>query len=444
MRQASITGNSRGRRLCSIPSIMILGALLAFLPPVRGIAQTAFAKYPGSPVITVGVNPGWEALWVNFCSVIYDNSGYVMWYSGGYNGIGINQSVGRATSPDGVTWTKDTLNPVLLHSSSAWNAKAAWIPKVLKIGGAYTMWFTGSTSSDVWQIGRATSTDGRVWVQDSTNPVIAVGAPGKWDAGLVHTSSVLFDGSTYRMWYTGISTVNYTRSGIAGIGLATSADGIHWIKDTLDNPVLVGGPTGAWDHWGVGECSVVWDSARARYEMFYEGNEEDWFGPGTSGIGYAYSSDGIHWTKNTANPVVQNGPGGAWDIEATAPFVLLKNSMYQMWYGGNAGIGYASSPTTGVNDTHGAHAVQSFQLDQNYPNPFNPSTTITFDLPRAGFTTLKVYDLLGNEVRTLLEGELPQGFHQSRFDGTGLSSGVYFYRLRSGSFTQTRKFILNR
>jgi len=115
-----------------------------------------------------------------------------------------------------------------------------------------------------------------------------------------------------------------------------------------------------------------------------------------------------------------------------------------MWYGGNTGMGYASSPTTGVNDTHGAHAVQSFQLDQNYPNPFNPSTTITFDLPRAGFTTLKVYDLLGNEVRTLLSGELAAGVHQSRFEGTGLSSGVYFYRLRSGSFTQTRRLILSK
>ena len=444
MKNVLITGPTRSRQPGYAPFFVFVAALLALLAPARGVGQTAFAKYPGSPVITVGVNPGWESLWVNFCSVIYENSGYVMWYSGGNNGNGINLSVGRATSPNGVLWTKDTLNPVTGSGSSSWDAKAAWIPKVLKIGGAYTMWFTGSNSSDVWQIGRATSTNGRVWLQDTTNPVIGVGAPGKWDAGLVHTSSVLFDGTTYRMWYTGVSATSYSRSDAEGIGLATSADGIHWVKDTLDNPVLRSGPSGAWDQWGVGECSVVWDSAKTRYEMFYEGNEMDWFTFGTSGIGYAYSSDGIHWTKYAANPVLQNGPSGAWDIQATAPFVLLKNSMYQMWYGGNTGMGYASSPTTGVGDTHGAHAVQSFQLDQNYPNPFNPSTTITFDLPRAGFTSLKVYDLLGNELRTLVSGELSAGVHQSRFEGTGLASGVYFYRLRSGSFTQTRKLILSR
>ncbi|HMK39178.1 MAG TPA: T9SS type A sorting domain-containing protein, partial [Bacteroidota bacterium] len=107
---------------------------------------------------------------------------------------------------------------------------------------------------------------------------------------------------------------------------------------------------------------------------------------------------------------------------------------------------YATSPSTisGVDNKGGAPGVQSFRLEQNYPNPFNPSTTITFDLPRAGFTTLKVYDVLGNEVRTLLSGELPAGVHQSRFDGTGLSSGVYFYRLRSGTFTQTMKLIFTR
>ena len=89
-------------------------------------------------------------------------------------------------------------------------------------------------------------------------------------------------------------------------------------------------------------------------------------------------------------------------------------------------------------------------LDQNYPNPFNPVTTIRYQLPTQGHVTMKVYDLLGREVVTLVEGELLAGQHEVTFDGHGLATGVYFYQLqvadpvRGGrdGFMQTKKFIL--
>jgi len=83
-------------------------------------------------------------------------------------------------------------------------------------------------------------------------------------------------------------------------------------------------------------------------------------------------------------------------------------------------------------------------LLQNYPNPFNPKTTIRFDLAGSGMTTLSVYDVLGNEVATLLHQYLTPGRHEVAFDGTGLASGVYLYMLRTGAFVQTRKFILQK
>jgi predicted GH43/DUF377 family glycosyl hydrolase len=421
--------------------MMFVGALLALFAPARGVAQITWTNR-SSPVL--GPGPGWESSWVGFVSVIYENSQYVMWYSGAENLNGV-ASVGRATSPDGQVWTKDTLNPVMGHGSSAWDAKAAWIPKVLKIGNSYTMWFTGSNSSDLWQIGRATSTNGRVWVQDTTNPVIRVGASGQWDAALVHTGSVLFDGTTYRMWYTGMSQ-GYGK-GSAGIGLATSADGIHWVKDTLDNPVLSAGSAGAWDHDGVGECSVVYDSANPHYLMFYDGNEVDYFQAGTSGIGYASSLDGIHWVKSAGNPVLANNLPGSWNTVVNAPFVLLRDSTFHMWYGGSGTyMGYATSPRvlTGVAEYGDAPAARDFHLQQNYPNPFNPTTTIRYAVPQRSLVTLTVFNMLGQQVATLVNGDVEAGYHEVRFDAAGLASGAYFYRMQAGSYVDTKELLLIR
>jgi hypothetical protein len=84
----------------------------------------------------------------------------------------------------------------------------------------------------------------------------------------------------------------------------------------------------------------------------------------------------------------------------------------------------------------------SYTLKQNYPNPFNPSTKISFALKSAGSTTLKVYNLLGQEVATLVNGEMPAGVFEQSFDASGMTTGVYLYKLTSGSYTETRKMML--
>ncbi len=85
-----------------------------------------------------------------------------------------------------------------------------------------------------------------------------------------------------------------------------------------------------------------------------------------------------------------------------------------------------------------------FELMQNYPNPFNPTTIIRFDVEDLGFASLKVFDVLGREVATLVNEELKPGSYEQVFDGSGLSSGVYLYQLRAGNFVQARKLILAR
>jgi spore coat protein A len=86
--------------------------------------------------------------------------------------------------------------------------------------------------------------------------------------------------------------------------------------------------------------------------------------------------------------------------------------------------------------------VTEFSLDQNYPNPFNPSTTINFTVPQNSQVTLKIYDVLGSEVSTLINQVVPAGNHEVQFDATGLPSGVYFYNLTAGSFVENKKMML--
>jgi hypothetical protein len=84
----------------------------------------------------------------------------------------------------------------------------------------------------------------------------------------------------------------------------------------------------------------------------------------------------------------------------------------------------------------------AFALGQNFPNPFNPSTTIKYELPRASHVTLTVYDVLGREVTTLVSGAEEPGYKSVRLDATGLSSGIYFYRLTAGGCVQTKKMLV--
>lgn len=83
-----------------------------------------------------------------------------------------------------------------------------------------------------------------------------------------------------------------------------------------------------------------------------------------------------------------------------------------------------------------------FSLEQNYPNPFNPSTNIQYSISSRQFVQLKVYDVLGNQVATIVDEEMPAGSHKIDFTSLNLSSGIYFYRLTAGEFVQTKKMVL--
>ena len=87
---------------------------------------------------------------------------------------------------------------------------------------------------------------------------------------------------------------------------------------------------------------------------------------------------------------------------------------------------------------------EDFIIAQNYPNPFNPTTTLEYSLSHAGHVTLKVYNVLGEEVAALVDGEQAAGAFTTTWDASDLPSGVYFYRLTAGEYVQTRKMVLMR
>jgi photosystem II stability/assembly factor-like uncharacterized protein len=154
------------------------------------------------------------------------------------------------------------------------------------------------------------------------------------------------------------------------------------------------------------------------------------------------------WTIGDSGAVFRTTDGGAaWDsvlsVRPKANALSFPDRNHG-WIVGDSGVivQYNNGVITSVGNTK--VLPSSFELFQNYPNPFNPSTTIGFELSHSTFVTIKVFNILGEEIATLVTGELPAGKHTKQWDASGFASGVYFYQMRAGNMIQTRKLILVR
>ncbi len=130
-----------------------------------------------------------------------------------------------------------------------------------------------------------------------------------------------------------------------------------------------------------------------------------------------------------------------WNADSLSFVVFVQSTGSKTVYQSET-INYADLSITDVANEN--KIPKSFLLEQNYPNPFNPSTKIKFNISKSGFTTLKVFNLLGNEISTLLNKDIPAGNYELAFNASELPTGVYFYMLQSGEFVQTKKMILLR
>lgn len=401
-------------------------------------AQVNWVKQGDNPVLEVGPEGSWDDHLAGSPAVLIIGTTYHMWYVGD---DGTYSRIGHATSPDGITWTKDSNNPVLdLGPAGSWDDDKVYFPSVAFDGSTFQMWFSGHDGASWDGIGYATSPDGSAWTKDINNPVL-VGSAGEWD-GNAGGPTVLIEGTTYHMWYHGDDDVN------SQIGHSTSSDGIIWTKDT-HNPVLEVGLAGSWDRPRAQNPRVSFDGID--YHMWYAGG-----GLFTWRIGYAKSPDGVTWTKDTHNPVLNVGSAGSWDDYYVAhPSVVFDTaaSTYKMWYMGGVeawqgNIGYATSTAIipGINDNISMDLPPRFALSQNYPNPFNPTTTISYEIAEQSMVKLAIFDILGQAVVTLEADVKSAGNYEvkwNRMDQSGnpVCTGVYFARLQAGEYSQTIKML---
>jgi predicted GH43/DUF377 family glycosyl hydrolase len=429
-------------------SVILLILFLA-LTFTSSIAQPGFGqvweKYPENPVFNyLDPDSTWNYVAVHLAMgvghVMHDGSEY-RYYTGGNDGD--NFSIGLATSTNlDSGWTWHPGNPVLTPGPGLWDSHDVGSPFVIKDGDIYKMWYLGSPDANVnWNIGYATSSDGITW-QKHPDPVLEY-VRFTWEESL-SSMYVLKDGDTLRMWYADDGL------GISGLGYASSTDGINWSK-CEENPVLRPGLSGEWDDEGIIVPSVIHEDGK--YRLWYWGVGEPQFGYPWQ-TGFAMSDDGINWTKDP-NPVLQVGNSGEWDEDLAVAYDIFKinDSTYKMLYlGGDleeAHFGLATISEMGEDiidaiESNFSNIPISFALYQNYPNPFNPTTNIEFSIPKTEFVTLKIYNILGEEVSTLVSEKLTQGNYEYTWNAFDFASGVYFYRLKAGKYVQARKMALLR
>ena len=173
--------------------------------------------------------------------------------------------------------------------------------------------------------------------------------------------------------------------------------------------------------------------------MFYAGGDGD-----STSICYATSSDGIIWNKHPLNPVLSPSKDQlAYDL-LEVPSIVLFNDRYFLYYDYGVfsnGIGLATADTITSINPQFTYRPATFALYQNYPNPFNPLTAIGYQLSALSDVDLSIYNLIGQKVVTLVNKRQPPGRYQVEWDASGFASGVYYYKIESGNYVQTRKMI---
>ncbi len=330
-------------------------------------AQTIWTRSP-SNLVMIKTNNLYEGTFIGSPAVIEDNDTLKMLYAGNASSEG---RIFFAYSPDGISWVKhNNATPVLdVSAAGNWDSYFLDTPSWLKDSAGYKMYYFGDTDnvSTGGCIGLATSPNGINWTRYGTQPVLSPGNPGDWDGLFVADPTVIFDGNSYFMWYTGVDTTWQVK-----IGFAISPDGLTWTKYP-GNPVLNGGTFLSWEGFGVGIPTVL--KRNGQFEMWYDG--VSYFDVADNGlvdtirIGYATSTDGAHWSKLNQNPVFGTYSSGYNITEYRgpwAPSVVYRttDSKYYMWYETGYGFGLATSPDDVLSIFQKNDSEQNFSV---YPNP---------------------------------------------------------------------------
>ncbi|MEK9138304.1 MAG: T9SS type A sorting domain-containing protein [Bacteroidota bacterium] len=321
------------------------------------------------------------------------------------------------------------------------NGGATWIRVFQQVGGfinAIRMFdatngiAVGDPVGGKWTILR-TTTGGAMWLHDTVFAPAQVGNDLGWNNSFasIGTTHIWFGTSSNRLyrstnWGTTWSVSSTPLPNAISVAFGNQQEG------------LIGSTTGALARTTDG--GVTW------LNVAIPGSGSvaaiSWAG---SSLGYfAARGASIYLSTDRGNTWRSSFPGGIWTIQHMS-FVSSPPSGYTN--------GWAVSTTGGIAeylpyieevDTRKTEAPTEFVLYQNYPNPFNPTTTIEYKLPHADFITLKVFNMLGQEVRTLVNEHKEAGHHVVRFSAEDLPSGVYLYGLETSRSNQARKLLILR
>ena len=201
----------------------------------------------------------------------------------------------------------------------------------------------------------------------------------------------------------------------------------------------------SWSALGAGFSGPVYDIYTNGNDIFaggdfvYSGNDTlysvaQWNGTKWSALGSGVRRNPIAFNGGTATVTAMTGTPRGLYVGGTFNYAGSK-------YSNNLAL-WNNFTYTGIEDAAVSERQYQMHLFQNYPNPFNPETIIRFSVPKANLVTIKVYDILGREVATLVNEEKSKGTYQVAFNASKLSSGVYFYTMRTGDFVQTKKLVL--
>jgi CSLREA domain-containing protein len=347
-----IEGRRIGLTVCVMVMSALLLALILVLAPAAGArgapegAQEAtapeaahvtavtptieFTAYEGNPVLE-GESGSWEATIAAPYAVYTDGVTY-LFYGGASNWPSSPLAIGYVTATDGMTFTRSAANPILIGDGSGFDAWSVFAPTVLLQGNTWMMYYAGNPASphfDGEAVGRATATDPAGPWQRLADPVLERGSPGEWDDRWIMPMSVVEANGAYTMYY---AAGGYAAPNTWLTGMATSTDGVEWVKydDPTtpgdSDPVLLPGDDGQWDAEGTYAARVR--PMHNGWEMFYTGENAN----GLRAIGYAWSADGIHWVKHPDNPIYHpdDDPYAYGAVEA--PTILVHGSTYWMYY----------------------------------------------------------------------------------------------------------------
>ena len=318
------------------------------------------------------------------------------------------------TSNGGSTWTQ-----VFIQTGGFINA--IWMTSATNgfmtgdpVGGRWSLWGTTDGGSTWDSTGRYSAeptnagwnnslymSGSKIWFGTNGNKLMY-----STDGGSTWSTQTIISLSSYAVWF------NDANNGIAG-GSTTGGDktingGTTWTP-LIINPLLNNnwtGITGVGSNWWVTSfTNVIWGSTNGG---------TTWAASYTAATGHQYRHIAKARTGNNLYAV--KGAGAPGQVtKYTAP--------------------------TGINLISG-EVPSDYNLSQNYPNPFNPTTNIKFSIPTQGFVTLKVFNSLGKEVATLVNGNTSVGTYEVNFDAGSLTSGVYFYKIQTGDFFSVKRMVL--